>query len=137
MNLQAACPSQNQQTCKVSCQDPTTPNQCVMLDTLLIDGSPCGPLTLFICVVPSPEANCIFTGYGGSCLNGTCQSGSILDTAKVTPCFLSQGDSRSSLTNTLFYSGLVDLVRGKLTGFHSDHSCCGPVCHHRTLGFYQ
>lgn len=25
------------------------------------------------------------TGYGGSCLNGTCESGSLLDTAKVTP----------------------------------------------------
>jgi hypothetical protein len=59
MNLQAACPSQNNQICKVSCQDPTTPNQCVVLDILLIDGSPCGPLALFLfCVVPSPEANC-------------------------------------------------------------------------------
>ena len=91
MNLQAPCPNQNDQTCKVSCKDPTTPNQCVELDTLLIDGSPCGPFTLSFCVVPSPpEAHCILTGYGGSCLNGTCQSGSILDTAKVTPG-LSQG----------------------------------------------
>lgn len=57
MNLHAACPKQNDQTCKVSCQDPTTPNQCVVLDTLLIDGSPCGPFTLFLCAVPPPEAN--------------------------------------------------------------------------------
>ncbi|KAH9996624.1 Metallo-peptidase family M12-domain-containing protein [Russula vinacea] len=51
MNLQAPCPNQNDQTCKVSCKDPTTPNQCVELDTLLIDGSPCGPFTLSFCVV--------------------------------------------------------------------------------------
>lgn len=63
MNLQAACPSQNDQTCMVSCQDPTTPNQCVELETPLIDGSPCG--------------------YSGRCQNGTCQSGSLLDTAKA------------------------------------------------------
>jgi len=63
MNLQAACPKQDDQTCKVSCQDPTTSNQCVVLDTLLIDGSPCG--------------------YSGACQNGTCQTGSILDTAKA------------------------------------------------------
>jgi len=63
MGLQAACPNRNDQSCKVSCQDPTTPNQCVVLDTLLIDGSPCG--------------------YGGTCLNGTCESGSLLDTAKA------------------------------------------------------
>ncbi|KAI0005423.1 Metallo-peptidase family M12-domain-containing protein [Russula compacta] len=63
MNLQSACPSRGDQTCMVSCQDPTTPNQCVVLDTLLIDGSPCG--------------------YGGSCQNGTCESGSLLDTAKA------------------------------------------------------
>jgi hypothetical protein len=25
-----------------------------------------------------------FAGYAGTCLNGTCQSGSILDTAEVT-----------------------------------------------------
>ncbi|KAH9043794.1 Metallo-peptidase family M12-domain-containing protein [Lactarius pseudohatsudake] len=63
LNLQSACPNRNDQSCKVSCQDPTTPNQCVQLDSLLIDGSPCG--------------------YGGTCLNGTCQSGSVFDTAKA------------------------------------------------------
>jgi len=48
-------------------------------------------LTLFsFCVVTSPEAFSPFsflTGYGGTCLNGTCESGSLLDTAKVTPRF--------------------------------------------------
>jgi len=63
LGLKAACPGRNDVSCRVSCQDPTTPNQCVQLDTLLIDGSPCG--------------------YGGSCSNGTCQRGSLLDTAKA------------------------------------------------------
>jgi len=63
MNLQAACPNKNDDSCKVSCQNPTAPNQCVVLDTLLVDGSPCG--------------------YAGSCQNGTCQRGNLLDTAKA------------------------------------------------------
>ncbi len=54
MGLRAACPKQNDQTCKVSCQDPTTPNQCVLLGIPLIDGSPCGSFTLFLCAVPFP-----------------------------------------------------------------------------------
>ncbi|KAI0271587.1 Metallo-peptidase family M12-domain-containing protein [Gloeopeniophorella convolvens] len=63
MNLQNACPSRNDQTCKVACQDPTAADRCVELDSLLIDGSPCG--------------------YGGTCQNGTCHTGSLLDTAKA------------------------------------------------------
>lgn len=103
MNLQTACPKQNDQTCKVSCQDPTTPNQCVVLDNLLIDGSPCGPFTLFLCSVPPPEANCnSLTGYSGACQNGTCLNGNLLDTAKVIR-FLSRRDSGQSPTNTLFF----------------------------------
>ncbi|KAL4254484.1 Zinc metalloprotease [Abortiporus biennis] len=62
MGLQKACPSQNDKTCLVSCQDPTTSNQCIQLQSQLIDGSPCG--------------------YGGTCQSGTCQTGSFLDTAK-------------------------------------------------------
>jgi hypothetical protein len=54
----------------------------------------------FYVVPSSPEANCILTGYAGSCQNGTCQSGNILATAKVTPRFHSQEDSRPSFTNT-------------------------------------
>lgn len=42
MNLQNACPNQNNQNCQVSCQDPTQSNQCVLLQSELIDGSPCG-----------------------------------------------------------------------------------------------
>ena len=41
MNLQSACPSKDQ-NCQVSCQDPTQSNQCVVLQSQLIDGSPCG-----------------------------------------------------------------------------------------------
>ncbi|KNZ78213.1 Disintegrin and metalloproteinase domain-containing protein B [Termitomyces sp. J132] len=47
----------------VSCQDPNQANQCVILTSLLIDGSPCG--------------------YGGMCRAGTCQTGSFFDTAKA------------------------------------------------------
>ncbi|KAI0043892.1 hypothetical protein FA95DRAFT_335184 [Auriscalpium vulgare] len=63
MNLQDACPNQNDNTCQVSCSDPTSLNRCVILDSTLIDGSPCG--------------------YGGTCLNSKCQAGSLLDTAKA------------------------------------------------------
>lgn len=62
MNLQKACPSVNDQSCQVSCEDPSNFNQCVILQSNLIDGSPCG--------------------YGGTCTNGNCQAGSFLDTAK-------------------------------------------------------
>ena len=62
MNLQKACPSQNDKSCQVSCQDPTTSNQCVVLQSQLVDGSPCG--------------------YGGSCQGGSCKAGSALDTLK-------------------------------------------------------
>ncbi|KAG7450771.1 uncharacterized protein BT62DRAFT_943672 [Guyanagaster necrorhizus] len=63
MNLTTACSNRNDQTCQISCQNPSNSNQCVLLSSLLIDGSPCG--------------------YGGMCQSGTCQSGSALDTAKA------------------------------------------------------
>ncbi|KAH0590161.1 hypothetical protein H2248_000335 [Termitomyces sp. 'cryptogamus'] len=63
MGLKEACPSRNDKTCQVSCQDPNQANQCVILTSLLIDGSPCG--------------------YGGMCRAGTCQTGSFFDTAKA------------------------------------------------------
>ncbi|KAI0063137.1 hypothetical protein BV25DRAFT_1907244 [Artomyces pyxidatus] len=62
MNLRQACPSPNK-SCQVSCQDPTRSDQCVILDSNLVDGSPCG--------------------YGGTCANGSCQAGNLLDTAKA------------------------------------------------------
>ncbi|KIP05336.1 hypothetical protein PHLGIDRAFT_119917 [Phlebiopsis gigantea 11061_1 CR5-6] len=63
MNLTTACPSQNDKSCQVSCQDPTSSNQCIVLQSQLVDGSSCG--------------------YGGTCASGTCQAGSFLDTAKA------------------------------------------------------
>ncbi|ORY26309.1 Metallo-peptidase family M12-domain-containing protein [Naematelia encephala] len=61
LNLTTACGQRNDKSCAVSCRDPTTANQCVVLQTPLIDGSPCG--------------------YGGHCYNETCQSGSWQSTA--------------------------------------------------------
>jgi hypothetical protein len=63
MNLQQACPNQNSNTCVVSCQDPSHANQCVVLQTQLIDGSPCG--------------------YGGVCAGGNCQAGNAINTVKA------------------------------------------------------
>ncbi|KAH8101428.1 Metallo-peptidase family M12-domain-containing protein [Cristinia sonorae] len=62
MNLKKACPNQNDKSCQVSCQDPSVANQCIILQSALVDGSPCG--------------------YGGTCVSGNCQTGSFLDTAK-------------------------------------------------------
>ena len=48
MNLQNACPQQSSnQNCQVTCQDPSQSNQCVTLQSQLIDGSPCGQ-SLFV-----------------------------------------------------------------------------------------
>jgi len=58
--LKSACPGKDDKSCQVSCQDPRTANQCVVLQTQLVDGSPCG--------------------YGGTCSSGSCQSGSAWDT---------------------------------------------------------
>jgi len=63
MGLKQACPNRNDNSCQVSCQDPTKSNQCILLTSLLIDGSSCG--------------------YGGTCVAGKCQSAGALDTAKA------------------------------------------------------
>jgi hypothetical protein len=42
LNLTTACPSSAAATCQVSCQDPKSPSQCVVLNSQLVDGSPCG-----------------------------------------------------------------------------------------------
>lgn len=67
MNLTTACGQRDDETCMVTCKDPSNAqvtskfladlrNQCVILQTPLVDGSPCG--------------------YGGHCYNSTCQAGS-------------------------------------------------------------
>ncbi|KAF9263096.1 hypothetical protein L218DRAFT_928310 [Marasmius fiardii PR-910] len=63
MGLKTGCQNRGDNTCRISCQDPSKSNSCILLSSLLIDGSPCG--------------------YGGSCISGTCQAGSLLDTAKA------------------------------------------------------
>ena len=42
MGLEKACPSNNDKSCQVSCEDPNNSNQCVVLQSALVDGSPCG-----------------------------------------------------------------------------------------------
>ncbi|BEI81307.1 hypothetical protein CcaverHIS002_0204670 [Cutaneotrichosporon cavernicola] len=56
LNLTQACSARDDQSCYVTCKDPNVANQCTILQTVLIDGSPCG--------------------YGGHCYNGTCSPGS-------------------------------------------------------------
>jgi len=63
MNLTKACTAKDDKSCLVTCQDPTASNQCVVLQTQLVDGSACG--------------------YGGSCASGTCKAGSWQDTFKA------------------------------------------------------
>jgi hypothetical protein len=48
MNLSKPCPQFDDQSCQVSCQDPTQATQCVLLQTPLIDGSPCGKADMLI-----------------------------------------------------------------------------------------
>ncbi|GMK53918.1 hypothetical protein CspeluHIS016_0105040 [Cutaneotrichosporon spelunceum] len=56
LNLTQACDARDDQSCYVTCKDPKVANQCTILQTVLINGSPCG--------------------YGGHCYNGTCSPGS-------------------------------------------------------------
>jgi hypothetical protein len=140
MNLQAACPNKNDDSCKVSCQDPTTPSQCVILDTLLIDGSPCGPFTLFLCAVPSPEANAF--------LDRLCRLMPKWNVPKRKPSRYCEGnapfyfmrDLRRSLTDLRLAPGsdnFTGLVCGKLADLNSGHGRRSFVCHYRTLGDNQ
>ena len=61
MNLTESCGQRGDSSCIVSCRDPRSSNQCVVLQTPLVDGSPCG--------------------YGGHCYNQTCEAGPWQDTA--------------------------------------------------------
>ncbi|KAF9259896.1 hypothetical protein L218DRAFT_907767 [Marasmius fiardii PR-910] len=62
MNLTEEC-RQPQTTCELVCQDPKSSNTCVKLQTLMIDGSPCG--------------------FAGTCRSGKCEAGSWFETAKA------------------------------------------------------
>lgn len=42
LNIQRACPVSTSSTCSIICVDPTSSNQCVILDQSFRDGSPCG-----------------------------------------------------------------------------------------------
>lgn len=60
LNLQEACPANADNSCSVSCRDPTRANSCIILQQNFIDGTSCG--------------------YGGRCQGGNCKSGSWQDT---------------------------------------------------------
>ncbi|KAJ3751090.1 Metallo-peptidase family M12-domain-containing protein [Lentinula detonsa] len=62
MGLTTGC-SNHQDTCQITCQDPTNSNSCIQLASLVVDGSPCG--------------------YGGTCSSGNCRPGSVLDIVKA------------------------------------------------------
>lgn len=86
LGLVKTCAAKNDRSCQVSCQDPRTPNQCIVLQTLLVDGSPCGAHNMtyrgeFVAEVT------VAIGYGGTCLSGSCHSGSAWDVFQVRhPC---------------------------------------------------
>jgi len=63
MGLTTACTQFNDQSCQVACQDPSQANQCIVLQSPLVDGSPCG--------------------LGGTCTKGRCQAGSFGALAKA------------------------------------------------------
>ncbi|GAA5870119.1 hypothetical protein JCM1840_003589 [Sporobolomyces johnsonii] len=62
LNLTSACPQSASSSCSITCADPTSSADCIVLDQSFRDGTSCG--------------------YGGRCENGACQTGSALDTAK-------------------------------------------------------
>ncbi|GAA5988146.1 hypothetical protein JCM11641_003611 [Rhodosporidiobolus odoratus] len=62
LNLNRACPQSANTGCSITCADPTSNADCVILDQSFRDGTSCG--------------------YGGRCSGGSCRSGSALDTAK-------------------------------------------------------
>ncbi|WVN87729.1 uncharacterized protein L203_102924 [Cryptococcus depauperatus CBS 7841] len=55
LGLNQGCGQKDDKSCLVSCKDPNSTNQCVILQTPLVDGSPCG--------------------YAGHCYNSTCSPG--------------------------------------------------------------
>ncbi|VDC01988.1 unnamed protein product [Peniophora sp. CBMAI 1063] len=85
MGLTTACGSKDDTSCRVSCQNPNSTG-CVVLDTQLIDGSPCG--------------------YGGTCQSGNCQSGSALDTFSA----LYRENLQYSIPTTIITAVLVTIL---------------------------
>lgn len=63
LNLTTACSQQASTGCQLSCQDPSSADQCIVLQATLPNGLPCG--------------------YGGTCESGTCQAGDLISTAKA------------------------------------------------------
>jgi hypothetical protein len=62
LGLQTECP-QMEKSCSITCQDPKNSRQCISLQSILIDGSPCG--------------------YAGTCDKGNCKPGPFFDMAKT------------------------------------------------------
>ncbi|ETS64719.1 hypothetical protein PaG_00671 [Moesziomyces aphidis] len=56
ISFRSACSASNANSCQLTCQSPTSRNQCLILQQPFIDGTSCG--------------------YGGRCENGECKSGS-------------------------------------------------------------
>ncbi|KAF8323148.1 hypothetical protein DL93DRAFT_2070654 [Clavulina sp. PMI_390] len=63
LNLTKACNLGGSDSCYNSCVDPSNPSQCMVLQSVRIDGSPCG--------------------YGGRCKTGNCVQGNIFNTIKA------------------------------------------------------
>jgi hypothetical protein len=100
LNLTTACPSSAAATCQVSCQDPQNPSQCVVLNSQLVDGSPCGEHKR-----ESPGCSNRAAGYGGTCYSGNCHAGTFLQTAIVRHCL----HSRQLTSLKCLCSGLVHI----------------------------
>ncbi|BGP18394.1 hypothetical protein JCM10213_005977 [Rhodosporidiobolus nylandii] len=62
LGLRSACPQSANTGCSITCRDPSSNADCIILDQSFRDGTSCG--------------------YGGRCQGGSCKSGSALDTAK-------------------------------------------------------
>ncbi|KAM0755937.1 hypothetical protein T439DRAFT_16267 [Meredithblackwellia eburnea MCA 4105] len=62
LGLSAACPSRASDSCSISCQDPSSSSDCIVLQESFRSGTPCG--------------------YAGTCQNSVCVAGSPLEVAK-------------------------------------------------------
>lgn len=108
MGLSQACGRKNDRTCMVNCRNPTSINNCVELQTALVDGSPCG--------------------YAGHCYNGTCHPGSWQDTAASWY----RQNLRISIPVTVIVA-IVVLILFTIIGC----ICCSCIRHRRTSQMAQ